>query len=100
MKLNINTEKALKIWICTPTWNSNHPNDMDRFFNFVNEYSKNEGLSINEQLLREKIADICEIPKDQRIIDIYADHDNLYTIINNKISLMYSILDFLKSTGR
>lgn len=98
MILPDNTNKKLKSWIGWNTWHSNHDNDMNRFFEFVNEYSKEVGFNIEKSSLLETIADIAEIPKEERVIE--EGEPNLYSIINGKISLMYNILDFLKATRR
>lgn len=97
MILPDNTNKKLKSWIGCDTWHSNHDNDMNRFFEFVNEYSKEVGFNIEERSLLETIADIAEIPKEERVIE---EKYNRYGLINERISLMYNILDFLKITKR
>lgn len=99
MILPDNTNKKLKSWIGWDTWYKNNTSDMNMFFDFVNEYSKEVGFSIiEEDSLIETIADIAKIPMNER--EIEEGQNYLYSVIKEKISLMHDILDFLKATKR
>ena len=72
------------------TWHTEHDLDMDHWYDFVNQYQKDHGFTIDEASLREVI--------DRKIKG--AVNDQLDDIIRNRISLAYKILDFLKHTRR
>ncbi|ELA8469891.1 hypothetical protein Q1G98_003383 [Vibrio alginolyticus] len=91
MKLSEFESKKLEAWICSDTWSRDHDNDMARFFEFINAYQKDHGYHIpDESILAETIASKASVSTD----------DELFIEIQKKVSLMYTILDFLKVTGR
>jgi len=86
MNLEPGTEKALETWLLTSSWLSGHQLDEDRFYQFVDQYQKDHGFSIDEPALR----DIMK----SKVGDQYEQE------INEYISLAYKILDFLKVSNR
>jgi len=51
MKLSSETEKKLDAWVKVDTWHTNHVLDMDRWYDFVNQYQRDHGYSIDESAL-------------------------------------------------
>lgn len=90
MKLSSETEKKLDAWVKVDTWPTNHKFDMDRWYDFVNQYQKDHGYSIDESALRE----IIEKKVEGNVNDLLREE------IRTRISLAYNILDFLNRTGR
>lgn len=90
MQLKPTTENALDAWAKPSTWYTDHPSDMERFYRFVDQYQKDHGYTINEPDLR----DLIERKTNSK------GNDALCDIIAERVSLAYSILDFLKATGR
>ena len=90
MQLKPDTEKALNAWMGPNTWYTDHPLDMDRWYDFVNQYQKDHGFTIDEASFREVIE--CKVEG--------AVNDVLDDIIRDRISLAYNILAFLKRTGQ
>ena len=90
MQLSPEVEGKLDTWIKVGTWYTKHPSDMDRWYDFVNQYQKDHGYSIDEIALREII--------ERKVTDRVTD--SLRKEIRDRISLAYDILDFLKRTGR
>lgn len=72
------------------TWYTDHDSDMNRWYDFVNQYQKDHGFTIDESGLREVI--------ERKVRG--AVSDQLRAIIRDRISLACKILDFLKHTGR
>lgn len=93
MKLTPAAEQKLKWWWGPDTWHTSHDNDMDRWYQFVDQYPRDHGFTIDETGLREHIE--AEIRAAGRLMN-----DDLSDIIRSRISLMYRILDFLKTTER
>ena len=92
MQLKPNTEKALDGWIKKETWDTrNPPCDMKRFFDFVNEYQKEHGYTIDEPEMRDIIKGKLGIKGELQ--------EPLLETINRYVYLAYDILDFLKHTG-
>ena len=89
MKLSKASENALDAWLGASTWHTNHDSDMDRWYRFVDQYQRDHGFSIDEPDLREKIE-----------AKVGGVNEVLRDMIREQISLAYSILDFLKCTGR
>lgn len=83
-------ESKLQAWVGPSTWHTSHDLDMDRWYDFVDQYQRDHGYTIDEVALREHI----EHKLEGRV------NENLRDIIRQRISLAYSILDFLKRTGR
>mgnify|MGYP001567756336 CR=1 FL=1 len=90
MKLSSETEKKLDVWVKVDTWSTNHKFDTDRWYDFVNQYQKDHGYSIDESALRE----IIEKKVEGNV------NDPLREEIRTRISLACNILDFLNRTGR
>ncbi|WP_417686824.1 hypothetical protein [Pseudidiomarina gelatinasegens] len=91
MSLSTESETRLKNW-ASMDWTSNHVLDLHRFFKFIDQYANDHGYSVDEALLKDKIASITHTPT--------GDDNALEEIIRERISLMVEILDFLKVTGR
>ena len=89
MNLSPKTEEKLEAWIGPSTWHTNHPSDMDRWYDFVDQYQRDHGYTIDEVALREHI--------ERKIGG--GVNKSLRNIIREQISLAYHILDFLKRTG-
>ena len=90
MKLSSETIKKLDAWIKVDTWHTNHKLDMDRWYDFINQYQKDHGCSIDEAALRE----IIEKKVEGNVNDLLRQE------IRTRISLACDILDFLDRTGR
>jgi len=92
MKLSENCTTKLKTWTQSTKWNSSHDKDMERFYLFVDSYQKEHGCTISdESILAETIASYAGVSTDTALFK---------TVIRNRVSLMYNILDFIKTTGR
>jgi hypothetical protein len=83
-------EAKLSAWVGPTTWHASHDYDMDRWYDFVDQYQRDHGYTIDEAALREHI--------EQQVEGGVNDH--LRDIIRARISLAYNILDFLKRTKR
>ena len=90
MKLQPQTESKLDAWLAPSTWHTNHDNDMNRWYEFVNQYQRDHGFQVPESDLKELIVRKAEI----------ENNDALKETVSERISLAYNILDFLKHTGR
>ena len=90
MTLSKEAENALDHWLATKTWHTNDRRDIDRWYRFVDQYQRDDGFTINEPALREKIE-----AKIGGVINEY-----LQDIIQERISLACNILEFLECTGR
>ncbi len=92
--MNLSTESETKIeyWANMDTWSSNHDLDLHRFFKFINQYANDHGHSVDESILKDKIASITNTPT--------GNDNDLEVIIRKRVSLMVEILDFLNVTGR
>ncbi len=90
MKLSSETIKKLDAWVKVDTWHTNHKLDMERWYDFVNQYQKDHGCSIDEAALRE----IIEKKVEGNVNDLLRQE------IRTRISLACDILDFLDRTGR
>ena len=95
MPLKPNTGKTLDAWLGPHTWHTSHPLDMERWYDFVNQYQIDHGFTIDETALRE----IIESKLTEKIGKRF-DNEDLRNVIRKRISLAYNILDFLKRTGR
>ena len=90
MPLKPDTDVALDAWAGPNTWYTDHDLDMNRWYDFVNQYQKDHGFTIDEAGLREVIERKVE----------GSVNEQLREIIRDRIGLAYNILDFLKHTGR
>jgi hypothetical protein len=92
MKLSNATEASLDRWLNRKTWSSEHVLDTQRFYDFVNQYSKDHDCIDNTRNLYETICSKKGINPD--------DNHDLNKIIDKNVLLADHILDFLKYTGR
>jgi hypothetical protein len=92
MELKASTSEALDRWLGPGTWYKNHPIDIRRLYDFVDQYQKDHGYVIDESALREEI--------ERRVSMRDGVSENLRNIIRARISLAYHILHFLERTGR
>lgn len=91
MNTSDNFYSKLRIWVGCDTWHTDGPLDEERFYDFVDAYINENGLSINDEtIVAETIATEAGI----------STTDPRYDIVREKVTLMYSILDFLKATDR
>lgn len=91
MQLQTETQEKLDRWMgASDTWYTRHDTDMDRWYDFVYMYKKNEGFNIPEVELREYIANGVGIKESEGPLIDEIDH---------RISLAYHILDFMKRVG-
>lgn len=89
MKLGSRAQGALATWLGA-SWESNHPFDMDRWYDFVNEFSGEHGYHINET----DLEGVIELTLNRHL------NDEMRKIIRDRIFLACSILSFLRHTGR
>ena len=90
--MNISEEcvEKLKEWVAVDTWHTNHDLDMDRFYKFIQAYHLENGCHISdESILAETIANYAGIDSSSPLFDTLSDC----------VSLLYSILDYLKVTA-
>jgi len=90
MELKPSTENALDKWMGTDTWYKLNDSDMNRFYDFVNQYQGDHGFMIDGPVLRKAI---------ERKIKFEVDED-IRNMIRKYISIAQNILDFLKQTDR
>ena len=90
MQLSEAAESKLQAWLGASTWPTLHDSDMDRWYDFVDQYQRDRGYTIDEPMLREHIEHKVE----------GGVTEDLREVIHHRISLAYSILDFLRCTGR
>lgn len=90
MQLKPNTEKALDGRVKPSTWYTDHAEDMRRFHRFVDQYQRDHGFTMDEAGMQELIEKKTNS----------TDKDDLCEIIAERVSLAYSILEFLRDTGR
>jgi hypothetical protein len=93
MKLSLAAEAKLKAWYQVSTWHTSHIADMNRWYDFVNQYQLDYGFSVDEVDLREHIEyKIRELGNPMG--------EQLSELLLERIGLMCNILDFLEQTGR
>lgn len=93
MQLQPDTDNALNTWLGPSSWSTNHPLDMERFYDFVDQYQKDHGYTTDDDALREEIE--TRVTRYDGSVS-----EELRDIIRSRISLAYKILDFLKRTNR
>jgi hypothetical protein len=93
MALKPATQAALDAWIAPATWDSEHPEDMQRFYQFLSRYQKDYGFALDEDALRREIQ--TRVKAKGRA---FGDHQE--DLVDRLVDLAYDILDFLKATGR
>lgn len=82
MRLKDDAARALDAWLGAPTWHTPDDSDMDRWYDFVNQYQKDHGYTIDEVGLREMI--------ERKLGGSVGD--DLRDIIRDRISLAYNLL--------
>ena len=92
MNLSNDSLNKLSIWVKSDTWHTGHDLDQNLFFEFVNQYTKDQGFHVDEAMLTEKIGAITSVK--------ISSGGPLVTIIRDRVSLMVNIMDFLKMTNR
>jgi hypothetical protein len=92
MELKSETSKALGGWINLPSWHTNHALDMERFYNFVDRYSREHSYPIDEDELREESI--------RRLNPRGKIGEELDGVLQSRIGLANKILEFLEHTGR
>jgi hypothetical protein len=70
-----------------------HALDMGRFWDFVDQYNKDHGFSVDEMALRDLM---CE--KEKALSG--GCSEEMVRIFGERISLMLNVLEFLKHTDR
>jgi hypothetical protein len=90
MILQAESSKLLANWLELTTWHTEHHADWDRWYDFVDQYQRDHGNTIDEVALRDHIAHEAKCDGDEEFAQIIA----------KRISVMYHILDFLWLTGR
>jgi hypothetical protein len=93
MALKPATKAALDAWIRSATWDSEHPEDMQRFYQFLSLYQKEYGFALDEDALRKEIQAAAQAKG-------HAFGEQQEDLLERLIDLAYDILDFLKATGR
>ena len=86
------SSEALSGWVGVDTWFTGHFYDEERFYKFVDAYSKEHGFSVDERALFEEIL--------RRIGLKIGESERLEKCARENISLMVNILEFLQVTGR
>ena len=61
------TQQKLTDWVGISTWSSGNPHDEQRFYDFVYQYYKDHGASIDESYLQQVIKN--EIKNCNTVID-------------------------------
>nr|WP_158651843.1 hypothetical protein [Marinobacterium profundum] len=91
MNLSEDVLKKLNQWIKSETWHSDHDLDAERFYGFIDAYEKENGPHISDEaILAETIAIQGGIDTSSQLFDVILE----------RVSLMYTILDFVKFTHR
>ena len=90
------TEKKLNYWLRCDTWHTMHPADMRLWYDFVDQYQKDHGYTLNEAVLREYIEHKIGIGRNmsEEVAEDFRDKIRRYIHIANHI------LRFLEATGR
>ena len=93
MELQSKTSEALDHWLGIETWQTNHECDLNRFFDFVNQYSLEHGFVMDEAALREEM--------ERRVQRLHGyPGERAREELREWLSRAYTILDFLRHTGR
>ena len=95
-KWSTQTKQAFSEWLVRSTWHTNHPADIRRWYEFVDQYEKIHGTSVDESALREFIRDQAE--KHHQIDINGSEHHQ--KIVSARVSTMIDILEFLEATTR
>ena len=86
-------EKALDHWISPSMWDSSHHTDEAKFFQFVSQYQKDHGFSVDEDVMRDTIKQVV-MAKGHPFGQPQAD------FVHKRVALARNVLDFLSATGR
>ena len=92
MQLSPRTDKALNHWLGVPTWHTNHLDDLNRWFDVIDQYQREHGYDLDEPDMRQEIAN--------RVSKGGSLYPHLQDIIRDRVSLAGYILLFLKHTRR
>lgn len=92
MKLGLETEKTLNYWLSQDTWHTSHSLDMERFYNFLDCYVKEQGYSVDRAELREEIS--RKVNNEGKRIDHFIEE------IEYHLDQADLIIYFLEKTGR
>ena len=91
VKITKEVESAILNWVGVSTWDSNHDLDMNRFYDFVDIFQKENGNHISDVgILAETIASLAKVNTTSES----------FSTIKSRISTMCNILDFLRVTER
>ena len=90
MELHPESSKALDRWLVSGNWHKSNDPDMNKFYEFINQYQKEYGYYIEELELQREIVSRANA----------EENDALLSIIRERVNLAVTILDFLKQTAR
>lgn len=93
INLSKNCENKLKQWLYKLS-NVKHDSDLDKFYEFIDSYYRDHGFYRGE--LKTLIETIIELNSSYSEINKYPKTD-LVNIIEERVILMYYILDFLQT---
>lgn len=83
-------EAKLKLWLGCETWHTGHPNDMARWYDFVDQLHRDHQGIADEAILVEHIEELAGTNRSE----------DLRQVIRDRIALALNILDFLARTRR
>lgn len=89
-ELAADTQRKLDQFLAGESWTTNRDCDMARWFDFVNQYQRDHGYTIDTEALR-------------RLIEKRMGHqkgDFVQAVICRLVTLAHDILEFLRHTGR
>lgn len=89
MELQAGSQRALATWLGA-SWESSHELDMHRWYDFINEFSREHGYHLDERALEDRIEGALNRHLSDEMLDT----------IRARIGLACKILDFLQHTGR
>ena len=90
MHMSDATRSKLQAWAGMGTWHTSHALDMERWYDFVDQYQRDHGNTFDEVALREQIEHTVEVSINEDLRKIIRDH----------LSIACHILDFLRRSGR
>lgn len=88
MALTEPTQQKLIDWVGISTWSSGNPHDEERFYDFVYQYYKDHGASIDESSLQQVIKN--QLKKCDTVIA------NVDEEVREYVSLAVNLCRFLK----
>ena len=96
LDLNPSTQAALDAWLISiSNWREIDPMIEERFFEFVNQYQREHGFSIDKQELVEQL-NRAALARDQSKIGL----EPIEVFFGYYVDVAITILDFLRVTGR